>query len=224
MADENTDLFLLLTTIDNKPLKGETLDGKLADRGMEINEFDVAFGKATTEGEDRKFSKMLDDLKGKVGSDVVEALKQQRDERLAQIKALKAQVAKLDAADKEAVAPSQTFSVKKYVDRSTAALIRSYNASSLSGKFAFKSAVVSSYRAGGGKSPYLMVTFGKVRILSYKISMSEPLPTEDIDFAFGQCQVEYWSQDEGGQASVLRARYAYDFGQGAVWRIPPSKA
>jgi type VI protein secretion system component Hcp len=222
MADENTDLFLLLTTTDNKLLKGETLDQALAERGMEINEFDVSFGKATSEGGDRKFTKLLGDLKGKVGSDVIEALKQQRDERLAQLKALKQQVAKLDAADKEALAPSQTFSVKKYVDRATAALIRSYNVSSLSGKFAFKSAVVTSYRAGGGKSPYLKVTFGKVRILSYKLSMSEPLPTEDIDFAFGQCQVEYWPQDPEGQY-LLRSRYAYDFMEGAVWKIPPSK-
>jgi type VI protein secretion system component Hcp len=82
--------------------------------------------------------------------------------------------------------------------------------------------VVSSFRAGGAQYPYFVVTFGGVRMLSYKISMSSPLPTEDIDFAFGQCQFEYSPQSATGE-SLSPVSYAWDFVQRETWQDAPRK-
>ncbi len=57
-------------------------------------------------------------------------------------------------------------------------------------------------------------------MISYKLSMSMPLPIEDIDFAFGQCLLEYSQQDVSGEYGSP-ASYAWDFVQGSTWSNAP---
>jgi type VI protein secretion system component Hcp len=221
MAEESTDLFFLLMRSKTEFVAGESMDRKLSDRGMEISEFEVSFGESNDLLGERDFKKLTSDLKGKnVDRAVVEAIEELRETQIKELTKARERYTELQAAGQIAADESQKFSIKKVVDWSSTGLLTAYNDSCANKKFLFPYAGVRSYRSGGSKQPYLSVTFGVVRMLTYKLSMSDPLPTEDIDFSFGQVQIQYWPQKWTGEAG-LAATYAWDFIKKDVWKDAP---
>lgn len=214
MAQDSSDLFLLLKMNSGQMLAGETLDKTLKDRGMEITDFEFSFGRSSVRdpvdmGTAIETLKGVNDPKLKPVLDALEKLNARIVEKEKELKG------KVIPDQKESTA-SFTFSVTKSVDRATPALMMAYNDSCLDATYLFKSAVMRSYRSGGARHPYFRASFGTVRIVSYKISMSSPLPKEEMDFAFSQCQLEYWPQDAQGQYGD-GFKYAFDFMAKKPW-------
>jgi type VI protein secretion system component Hcp len=235
MAESNYDVFLELIKTDGTVLRGETsaetsAAGVTAE-GIEINEFDISFGKANPDKKapedwDAKQTEMKGDVKKELGplfSEVRKALKEQKK----QIEEMKQKFVEhkldLQALLEESEDDDKCeFSIKKDVDVATAALIQAYNDSAPASSTPFKKAIVKTYRAGGGSQPLLTLTFGAVRIVKYVLNLGE-VPTEDIDFTFGQLEVKYWPQSAKGQARRLSVQFAWDFLGTKPWANLPEK-
>lgn len=212
MAEEASDIFLTIELVGGGYLAGETLDRVMAGTGMELKSVEFSFGKATIK-DGAEVGKLPTGKGGKPPSaedinKVLEALQQNQ-------RKLSKRAEKGGESEE-----TYTFSISKYVDAATPGLLQAYNQMCFDPKYVFKSATVTTFRSGGGQHPYVRVTFGHVRLLSYKLQMAEPLPTEDLDFSFGQCQVEYWRQTTTGDYS-LASTYPYDLFKKDVWDDAP---
>jgi type VI protein secretion system component Hcp len=183
----------------------------MAGRGIEITEYNFSLGKPTMQ-QKGDLGDILKELKGELTDDAkraIEGLKSRLDEleNNPKVRLL------ADMAEEEPA----SLSVSKYVDVSTADLLQAYNDSCSPKNPLFETVMITSYRAGGAQIPYLRAIFGSVRLVSYKLQMSSPLPKEDLEFEFLQCKLEYWPQTSaGGQGEGNK--YGWDFNKKAIWR------
>jgi type VI protein secretion system component Hcp len=229
MADEGSDLFLQIfrsksSGQSGKPggstgssssalssgldaIEGETQDSAMVGRGIEINDFNFEFGKPTTKSS-ADLSTLFNE-KGQLDKKGFEAVLKQTTEKDGKGKGNAGEDA--DSTDK----PS--LSVTKYVDLSTPDLLKAYNDTCSIKSPYFETVMITSYRAGGEQIPYLRVIFGSVRLVSYKLQMSSPLPKEDLEFEFLQCKIEYWPQTTTGAVGEGN-KYGWDFDKKKEWR------
>jgi type VI protein secretion system component Hcp len=229
-AESNYDVYLELIKKDGSVLRGETLAAGVTAYGIEINEFDINFGKPnprkkSADAWDQKKREIKTDVKKDLGPlyTEVRAQFQEQSKQIDQIMQKFADL-KLDLdALMEETEETDTceFSIKKDVDAATPALVQAYNDSAPANSTPFKKPIVKSYRAGGGSHPLMFLTFGAVRIVKYVLNMSD-VPTEDIDFAFGQLELKYWPQNVKGQAG-RSVQFAWDFIGSKTWANVPDK-
>jgi len=221
VADESADLFLQIFKsksggsvglTDKNVIQGETSDEAMAGRGIEITEFDISFGKPTM-----KSGGDLKELLKTSGSKMDNTTRDAVEELRLKIEGLEKDPVLKKLADEEGSDNSPSLSVSKYVDASTPALLKAYNDSCSAKSPLFETVIITSFRAGGGQVPFLRAIFGAVRLVSYKLQMSEPLPKEDLEFEFGQCKLEYWPQTSEGTRGEMN-RFGWDFIKKAEWR------
>ena len=237
MSDEKFDIFLNLTPYRFKGLtvSGETFDadfGTDEENAIEIDSFDVTFGKGSTgKGGGKNDLKLT---KGEDGeADDLKAL-------LARINDLERKVAefekKLEQPD-DANSEGRLLKVKKVVDSSSTQLFRAYMygvttreqtlSEAAAGKEVkvrkpeFVSGVVTVRKAGGGQHGFLELSFGNLRVVSYDLSVNDPTPDEEIEFKFGQMMMRYRPQKASGELLASRAT-DWDFVEQKRWQKKPA--
>ncbi len=152
MSEENSDLFLTLITPSGDVVGGETQDEAMYESGMEINDFEVSFGKSAVRGSDTQFQDALRELESvQDGARIAEMFRRQREILRREIEESQYEIQQLKDEGKISTDMSQTFSIKKSIDTASPALMRAYHASCVNKMYLFKYAIVSSFRAGGAK-------------------------------------------------------------------------
>ena len=237
MSDEKYDIFLRLTpyTFKGLTVSGETTDAKFGaeDEGaIEIESFDISFGKGSTGKGDGK-----NDLKPTKG---------EADEG-AELKALLVKVndleRKLAEFEKKLEQPDdangvgRVLKVKKVVDSSSTQLFRAYMygvktreetlKDVAAGKRVrvrkpeFASGVITVRKAGGKGQRFLQLSFGDLRVTSYDLTVNDPTPDEELEFKFGQMKMRYQPQDASGDLLDTVAPTDWDFVRQERWADAP---
>jgi type VI protein secretion system component Hcp len=229
MGKETFDLFLVLTRNDNDRVVGESRDAVMSREGaIEIEDFTFDLDKASVEDEEKatKGSRQKVDLTGitdKNQRSIASSFFEGADERIATLQQL---LKKDKDSARKKIGRERTFSIKKDVDRASAALYRAYcEGLALSGAQAgnqpgggkggdgstpvrkrgvFSKAVVY-VRKGGGDADnvYLKFDFEELNVIHYALDVSETDHGERVGFSFDKVTVTYREQQETGQLTTI---------------------
>ena len=215
MAQESLDLFLEIVKADGTPLKGESSDdvyGQDPHFAIELDTFDMSFEEAgfnKAEDDKTESSKKAGTPVAKAGADSKKDPTRERADKLNrqndQIASLSSQLKKFEQGR---IVVERSFKVKKGLDAASPGLYLAYCqrmakakravAAGETPKTKFKSAAVKARKAGTTQQPFLILTFDKVSVETYSLSLDGPVPVENVGFRFEAVRIEYAEQKAAG--------------------------
>jgi type VI protein secretion system component Hcp len=230
MGKETFDLFLVLTRNDNDRVIGESRDAVMSREGaIEIDDFSFDLDKASVEDEEKAtkgshqkvdLTRITDEKQRSIARSFFEGA----DERIATLQQL---LKKDKDATRKKIGRERTFSIKKDVDRSSAALFRAYceglalsaaragnqpgggkpggdGSTPVRKRGVFSKAVVYVRKAGGDQdNVYLKFEFEELNVIHYGLDVSETEHDEKVGFSFDKVTVTYRDQQETGQLKAV---------------------
>ena len=225
MAQESLDLYMTIKRADGTSLKGETTDAAFGSNprpetddddgephfAIELNSFDMSFEEAGFKKDEKKEKKKdKADAKGakaSTGGDLKKTPQQTAEDKVRQrTEALNGLMDQLRNFQDGRIVVTRTFRVKKGLDTASPGLYLAYCEGMPKSKRTgpqpdtkFDAVAVMARKAGSTEKPFLVVTFGAVKVGSYALSMDGLVPVENVGFEFETVQIEYASQDASGE-------------------------